>query len=1213
MDSWDFWIDRGGTFTDVVARDPAGKLHVTKVLSQHPADERDAAVRGIGQLLAETDPDHKKHIKHPIRAVRMGTTVATNALLERRGPPVCLVTTRGFGDLLSIGYQDRPDIFALKVDKPIGLTGWIVEADERVLADGTIRKPLDTAHLENQLKKAHEKGLRSLAILFLHSYAYPDHELQAARIARKIGFTHVSLSHQIAGEIKAVARGNTTALNAYLTPVLQAYVRRVRSELGDEVDLKFMQSHGGLVDAEKFIGKDAVFSGPAGGVIACAHLARAAGLDKIIAFDMGGTSTDISRYDGRFERVYENTIAGTQILSPMLNISTIAAGGGSVLCFVDGRFNVGPTSAGANPGPACYRQNGPLTVTDANLLLGRIQPDFFPACFGPEGNQALSVSATSKALSMLADTITSETGRSMTAETVAAGFRHVANENMVRAIREISVMRGYDIRDYSLVCFGGAGGQHACAVASALGIGKILLHPLGGVLSAYGMGFADVLHTETKAVLERFGSRLKQTLFRSVEPLRKAAESAVRSQGIAQADIRHSALIEMRYEGTESAIRIPLSRDIDPRQAFEEAHHRLYGYTMPDNPLEVLNLRLETQGVTSKPVESKRSRHPEQRHRAPEPVRTVRVVFDRVSGNGRSHLEALPTPVYLRSDTKLGDRIIGPALIAEDVATVVIDPDWQGTITEYDHILLEAQRHLPRVRIIDETVDPVLLEVFHGRFMSIAEQMGITLQKVSHSTNIKERLDFSCAVFDSLGSLVANAPHIPVHLGAMGESVAAVISDRGGDIKPGDAYITNDPYHGGSHLPDITVVTPVFSDADAPAFYVASRGHHADIGGVSPGSMPPFAEHIEQEGVLIHNFCLVREGRFRDRELTDRLTSKPYPARNIPERISDLRAAIAANSAGVRLLKELVDGYGNDVVHAYMGHIQANAERTMRAVLGRLPDGKYPFTDHLDDGTPIAVTVTIKDDTAEVDFTGTGPQVSGNLNAPYAVTKAAVIYAFRALVSRVIPLNDGCLKPIRITIPKGCILNPTPPAAVAGGNVETSMRIVDVLFGALGVVAAGQGTMNNVAFGGENSTYYETICGGAGAGFGFDGTDAVHTHMTNTRITDPEVIERRYPVIIRRFSIRADSGGRGYWRGGNGVKREIEFLEPMAASVVSERRVYSPYGLNGAQNGKPGRNRLIRDGVVIPIPGKAGVMVETGDILSIETPGGGGFNPPLVL
>ena len=1205
---WDFWIDRGGTFTDVVARDPSGRIHVEKLLSEDPEHYVDAPLEGIRRLLSAGGPDTLAGSER-IGSVKMGTTVATNALLERHGAPVCLVVTHGFRDVLEIGYQDRPDIFALRIEKPSQITAEVVEVDERVLADGTVRLAPDVERLRSDLAAVRCRGITSAAVVLMHSYAFPEHEVLVGRVAREAGFNHVSLSHEVSREIKVVARGSTTAVDAYLTPILRDYVARVRSALGPGVDLRFMQSHGGLADAEHFRGSEAILSGPAGGVVAVAHVAQLAGLGKVIGFDMGGTSTDVSRYDGRYERVFETITAGVRIQTPMMNINTVAAGGGSILTFVDGRMRVGPDSAGANPGPACYRRGGPPAVTDANAVLGRIQAGYFPACFGEHADEPLAVAASRAALGRLAARIGAETGRDMSVEDVAAGFLRIANENMVKPIREISVARGYDVRDYALVCFGGAGAQHACAIADALGIRTVLLHPLAGVLSAYGMGLADMIGAEVEAVLAPLDAGTRGALEGRFAAREAAARQRMLGQGVADERISHVRSLDLRYQGVESYLNVALAAGSDPRERFEALHEQLFAFTKPGHPVEVVNLRVETRGETAKPEEPAVAAV-ERRVDASAAAEHVTVHFDCLEPDGSRVLRPVQTPIYRRADLGPGAALEGPAIIVEDVSTVVVDPGWRARVNERGHLLMEAGGAVDRRERVATECDPVLLEVFNNLFMSIAEQMGVTLRNVSHSTNIKERLDFSCAVFDGGGNLVANAPHIPVHLGAMGESVRSLMEARGDRMRAGDVYATNDPYHGGSHLPDVTIVTPVFTPPGDRVFFVASRAHHADIGGLTPGSMPPASRTIEEEGVLIHDFLLVAEGRFREKELVDLLRGARYPARDVPERLSDVRAAVAANAAGVRLLGELIERYGLEVVQAYMQHVRDNAERAMRAVLSELPDGQNHFRDFLDDGSPVAVTVRIAGDRAEVDFAGTGRQLATNLNAPRAVVTAAVLYVFRTLIPRPVPLNAGCLLPIDIKVPRGSLLDPSPPAAVVGGNVETSMRITDVVYGALGKLAASQGTMNNLTFGTDEFAYCETICGGAGAGFGFDGASAVHTHMTNTRITDPEVIERRYPVVLRAFEVRRGSGGAGRWRGGDGVRREVEFLAPMSAAILSERRTRAPFGLSGGGSGARGRNLLIRDGHAEDLGGKAQRQVRPGDVLVIETPGGGGYGVP---
>lgn len=1211
---WDFWIDRGGTFTDVVSRDPKGRLHIRKFLSENPEQYDDPAIHAIRELL-----NTQKQEPIPVEcigAIKMGTTVATNALLEHKGEPVCLLITKGFRDLLEIGYQDRPDIFALEIRKPMTLVTEIIEVDERVMADGRVASAPDLSVVEDDLGKAYERGMRSVAIVFLHSYAYPEHELLVGKLARKIGFDQVSLSHEVSGEIKVVARGDTTSLDACLTPKIRNYVTQLRKPLGPGVDLQFMQSHGGLTEAGKFSGKNAVISGPAGGVIACAHVAKLAGLPKIIGFDMGGTSTDVSRYDGSLERIFETKIAGIRVQAPMLNVVTVAAGGGSILSFADDRLRVGPESAGANPGPASYRRGGPLTVTDANAILGRIQPKYFPRCFGPHSDLPLDVEAAHAGFVKMTATINGTLGSTMSCEEVAAGFLRIANENMIQPIREISLSRGYDVREYALLCFGGAGAQQACAIAEALGMGTILLHPLAGVLSAYGMGLADVALTGVEAVLKPWDNDTKLLIESRFQTMESRARQELIGQKIAVDRIQCLRSLDVRYRGVEDYLNVPLIQGEDLRETFEQFHRQLYGFTKPGQPIEVVNLRLETRGETEKPEEPILPDAPREMD-ASHAIEIADVYFDFLDEERVRKLKVFPTPVYRRADItqSAGTRVAGPAMIIEDTSTILVDPGWQARVNHHGHLLLERPNPARRGERVDTRQDPVLLEVFNNLFMSVAGQMGITLNKVSHSTNIKERLDYSCAVFDAAGALIANAQHIPVHLGAMGGSVRSVIEARGSSLKPGDVYLTNDPYHGCSHLPDLTVVTPVFlpqtKSSEKPVLFgfVASRGHHADIGGPTPGSMPPFSTSIEEEGILIHDFLLVENDFFREAEIVAKLKSGKHPARNIPERLSDLHAAVAANACGVRLMQELIGHYGHEVVHAYMKHVTKNAEQCMRAALSEIADGEYAFFDHFDDGTRVAVTIRIKGDEAEIDFTGTDAQVAGNLNTPRAVLTAAVLYVFRTLIPRPIPMNDGCLAPITIKVPKGSLLDPQWPAAVCAANVETSTRIADVLYGALEKAAASQGTVNVFSFGNDQFAYLETIGGGSGAGLGFDGAHAVHTHMTNTRLVDVEVFERRYPAIIKALRIRRGSGGKGVWRGGCGMIREIEFLKPMTSTILSERRGVRPYGLHGADGGACGRNALLREGKIYELPGRVQLEVVPGDVLILETPGGGGYNP----
>ncbi|MCC6794429.1 MAG: hydantoinase B/oxoprolinase family protein [Candidatus Hydrogenedentes bacterium] len=1159
----EFWIDRGGTFTDVIVS-AKSEITTSKYLSINPAQYADAAIHAIRThfdlAAGEPIPSGK------IDAVYIGTTLATNALLERKGARVGMLVTRGFGDLLRIGYQNRPDLFALRIVKSTSLAASIEEIDERVLAGGDIRTPLNRKHVTNALKKFRDAGINSLAVVLLHSYANPEHELEVERLAAPFGFRNISLSHRVANEIKAVPRGDTTLVDAYLTPVIREYVVTLRDELGADVPIKFMQSSGGLVDADKFRGKDAILSGPAGGVIACRDLLRRTPFKKLIGFDMGGTSTDVSRIDEHADIIYQRQIAGSRVRAPMLRIDTVAAGGGSILSFRDGRFIVGPESAGANPGPACYGRGGPATITDANMVLNRIA-ELPNASFG--GDRTRARAASCDALQRIADVIQRELSTAMSLEQIAEGFLRVANENMARPIKEIAASQALDLRDHALVAFGGAAPQQACAVADALGISDVLVPWEASVFSACGIGIADIEHHEVAPILRQLNAQAIDEVNSIFASMLARGQDALLAQGARADCIAHRRALEIRYAGTDATLTIPLPAQ-NLRESFEAEYKRLHGYTMPDAPVEILNARVSSVVLRN-----------EQPHAL----------------KASSISQAAPPSAT-------------PTLIAHKNTTIVVEPGWicehvVDNGTAYYH--LQRQRALQSADQTSTDCDPVLLEIFNNTFASIAEQMGAALERVAHSVNIKERLDFSCAIFDARGELVANAQHIPVHLGAMGESVKAVLAACGEGMRAGDVYATNDPYNGGSHLPDVTVVTPIFDDAGARIFFVANRGHHADIGGITPGSMPPFSKTLDEEGVVLRNVLLVRDGAFREKEITALLTSGPYPARNIDERISDLRAQIAANNQGARLLHELCEKYALPVVHAYMGYVRENATACMRAAISALPDGVHRFADTLDSGARIACTITVTGDRAIVDFAGTDQQLDSNLNAPTAVTVAAVLYVFRTLIAKSIPLNGGCLEPIEIRIPEGSLLNPRYPAAVVGGNVETSQRVCDVLYGALGVLAAGQGTMNNFLFGNEGFGYYETICGGAGAGNGFHGASAVHIHMTNTRITDPEVLERRYPVVLREFSIRRGSGGAGKWRGGDGVRRSIEVLEPVQVSLLTERRRIQPFGLQGGASGEAGRNMLTRNGNESELPGHATLSVEAGDIVTIETPGGGGF------
>ena len=1207
---WDFWIDRGGTFTDIVARRPDGRVVSHKLLSENPGQYRDAAIQGVRDLLGisgnrTVSSDH-------IAAVKMGTTVATNALLERRGERLLLLTTTGFADALRIGTQNRPRLFDRHIVLPEMAYEQVAEITARISRDGEILSPLDRSEVRSVLQKSYDTGIRAVAMLFMHSYRFPDHETEAAEIARDIGFTQISVSHRISPLMKLIGRGNTTVVDAYLSPILRRYVDQVAGELGD-TKLLFMQSHGGLTSADRFQGKDAILSGPAGGVVGAVEVSRLAGFDHVIGFDMGGTSTDVCHYarpaeetvgkSTGYERVFETEVAGVRLRAPMMNIHTVAAGGGSILKFDGARFRVGPQSAGADPGPACYRRGGPLTVTDANVMLGKLQPDMFPHLFGTTADQPIDQQVvTQKFNDMVAPTSLPSPHH------IADGFIAVAVENMAQAIKKISVERGYNVTQYVLTSFGGAGGQHACLVADALGIGTILLHPLAGVLSALGMGLADLRTIKEISVEAELSADLAPRLEELFSELTEQAKAELIDQNVEAGAINVERRAAIRYLGTDTPLVVAADNLTKLRSAFEQAHRQRFGFISPDKPLVVGSLEVEAAGGGSDAA-IKYGDAGEQQHRTRDA---------RFFSQGAWH----EAPVIQRAHMHSGDLICGPAIIYEAHGTNIIEPGWQAEMTaRQDLILTRITKSARRGDLSDRKADPVKLEIFNNLFMSIAEQMGTTLENTAHSVNIKERLDFSCALFDGAGDLVANAPHIPVHLGSMSESVKAVIeaSKNGPPPKPGDVTMLNDPYHGGTHLPDITVITPVFLDQTEPLFYVASRGHHADIGGITPGSMPPDSSDISQEGILIDNFALVREGQFRESEVIRLLTSGKYPARNPQQNIADLKAQIAANEKGIQELAKMVDNFGLGVVRAYMGHVQDNAEAAVLDLLANLQDGENMQL--MDDGGKIAVKVTINHPDparahaspqapprAVIDFTGTSAQRSSNFNAPLAVCKAAVLYVFRCLIDDNIPLNAGCMKPLDLIVPQGCMLNPMPPAAVVAGNVETSQVIVDALFAAFGALAGSQGTMNNLTFGNDQHQYYETICGGAGAGPGFDGASAVQTHMTNSRLTDPEVLEWRFPVRVEEFAIRQNSGGQGQYKGGDGVTRRLQFLEPMTATILANHRTLAPSGLAGGGDGDRGRNLVERsDGRVEELPSCASIAMTAGDCLIIETPGGGGF------
>ncbi|VUX47127.1 5-oxoprolinase [Candidatus Defluviicoccus seviourii] len=1201
---WQFWIDRGGTFTDVVARGPDGRLITRKLLSENPERYADAAVQGIRDILGlkcnEPIPDEA------IAVVKMGTTVATNALLERKGEPTVLAITSGFRDALRIGYQNRPHLFARRIVLPELLYGHVIEIDERLDAHGAVLRALDAQAAENALQDAFGQGFRAVAICLLHGYRHPEHEAHVAAIARAIGYTQVSLSHEVSPLMKLVSRGDTTVVDAYLSPILRRYVRSVAQALGD-VRLKFMQSNGGLTDAGLFQGKDAILSGPAGGVVGMARTAQAAGFAKVIGFDMGGTSTDVTHFDGTYERTFESLVAGVRLRAPMMRIHTVAAGGGSILHFDGTRFRVGPDSAGADPGPACYRRGGPLTVTDCNVMLGRVQPDHFPAVFGAEGDQPLDPDIVRQRFEALAADIHAATGDARGPEAIAEGFLTIAVENMANAIKQISVQRGYDVTRYVLNGFGGAAGQHACQVADALGMTHVLIHPLAGVLSAYGMGLADIRALKQQAVEVELTEAAIADLRVLVETLGAAAAAQVAAQGVPPAAITRFASAHLRYRGTDTALEVPFADPEAMARAFADQHQQRFGFTMAGTPLIVEAAAVEAvgnDGGAERAFVPERPEHAEPEHA--EPVHPKPVPAARV----RAWFEGRWTEVelYARADLVADQVIMGPAIIAEENATTVVEPGWQAQVAAGGNLLLRRIEAKPRTRAVGTHADPVLLEIFNNLFMAIAEQMGAVLANTAQSVNIKERLDFSCAVFDAEGSLVANAPHLPVHLGSMGESVKAVIAAHAGAMQPGSVYVLNAPYAGGTHLPDVTVITPVFGDGGDILFFVGSRGHHADIGGITPGSMPPDSVSVEEEGILLDNVVLVEGGQFREDAIRALLAAGPYPARNPAQNIADLKAQIAANEKGVAELKRMVADFGLDVVRGYMRHVQDNAEAEVRRVIDRLHDGSFTYA--MDNGAVVRVAVRIDRDgrRATIDFTGTSPQQPNNFNAPPAVTTAAVLYVFRTLVDADIPLNGGCMRPLELIIPQGSMLAPQYPAAVVAGNVETSQAVTDALFGALGVLAAAQGTMNNFTFGNERTQYYETICGGSGAGPGFDGTDAVHTHMTNTRLTDPEVLEWRFPVLLREFAIRNGSGGKGRWRGGNGVIRTVEFREPMTAAILSGHRRIPPFGLAGGGDGQTGWNWIARaDGRTEPLQGADQALMQPGDSIVIETPGGGGF------
>ena len=1195
---WQFWIDRGGTFTDIIGRNPEGKISTHKLLSENPQQYSDAAIQGIRDILSLKSNDQIPIDK--IDLIKMGTTVATNALLERNGERTLLAITKGFGDILRIGYQQRPNLFALDIKLPDMLYSEIEEIDERVDIHGNIIKKLDKSGTEVKLKKAFDNGYRSIAIVLLHGYRYKKHENQINLIAQKIGFEQISVSHQVIPLMKIVPRGDTTVIDAYLSPILRRYVNQFENALGtekkDKGKLMFMQSNGGLTDAHFFQGKDAILSGPAGGVVGMVKTGEKAGFKKLIGFDMGGTSTDVCHYNGDYERTLETQVAGVRLRAPMMLINTVAAGGGSILHFDGSRYRVGPDSAGANPGPACYRNGGPLTVTDCNVMLGKLNPELFPKVFGKNANQQIDVSIVKEKFNVLAKEISNATKKAVSPIEVAEGFLSIAIECMANAIKKISVQRGYDVSKYTLSCFGGAGGQHACLVADSLGMKKIHLHQYAGVLSAYGIGLADSRTINDLAIELNLNKDIIESLSIQFNNLKKQGREEMVAQNLNSEKLRYSCRIYLRYEGSDSALAVRFSEYQEIKSNFENIHKARFGFISPEKLLIVESIQVEV-SCPSEHVESKNNKRTK---RGNSSLARLNVVM-----NGDSN----PTSFYHRNNISTHDKLIGPAVIIEDTSTIVIEPGWQASINNNFDLILERTEKKQRMSAIGTKVDPVMLEIFNNLFMNVAEQMGTVLENTASSVNIKERLDFSCALFSPTGDLVANAPHVPVHLGSMSESIKTIIRENNKTMMPGDAFLINAPYNGGTHLPDITLIKPVYDEQEEEViFYVATRGHHADIGGTVPGSTPAYSKHIKEEGILIDNFTLVSKGVFLEEEIYNLLSSGDFPARNIKQNIADLKAQVASAEKGAQELLGVIQNYGLKVVHAYMQHVQDNAEESVRRILDVISDSS--FTYKMDDGYQVSVAISVdkKKRSATIDFTGTSDQHPSNFNAPSAICHAAVLYVFRCLVDDNIPLNAGCLKPLKLIIPEHSMINPEYPAAVIAGNVETSQYIVDTLFGALGVVAASQGTMNNFTWGNDRIQNYETICGGSGASAEQNGCSAVHTHMTNSRLTDPEVLEWRFPVRLESFSIRNNSGGDGIHKGGDGVDRRIRFLESMTVNMIAGHRVVPPYGIEGGKPGAVGKNYVIhRDARITELGTKGQIEVVKDDVFVLKTPGGGGY------
>jgi len=1195
---WDFWVDRGGTFTDVVGRGPDGALSPLKLLSENPGAYEDAAIEGIRRLLGGTiDPAR-------IGTVKMGTTVATNALLERKGDRVALLITRGFRDALRIAYQARPDIFAKEIILPEQLYERVIEVDERLRADGSVEVALQAEALRPALEGLRADGINAVSIVLMHAWKNPAHEAALADLVRGMGFAQVSVSHEVSPLIKLVGRGDTTVVDAYLSPILKRYVARVAGALGATPPgepgpvLQFMMSSGGLTAADTFQGKDAILSGPAGGVVGMVQTARMAGFERVIGFDMGGTSTDVAHCAGDYERAFDTEVAGVRIRAPMMRIHTVAAGGGSILHAEPGRFRVGPDSAGADPGPACYRRGGPLTVTDANVMLGKLDPDLFPPIFGPGQDERLDRDVVVRKFSQIAE----KEGKSP--EEVAEGFLRIAVENMANAVKKISVQRGYDVTRYLLNSFGGAGGQHACLVADALGMEAVLIHPLSGLLSAYGIGLARVEASRQQALLVPLNPGSLPAINALIDTLRDQTTVDLVRQGVPEDTIHASPILMLRYAGTDTAL--PVGFDgldiVRARAEFEAAHKAQFGFIYDDKEITVEAVDLQAHDSSAEWREE--ARH-EALKNTPDADETKRIF-----SNGAWH----EAGVFRRASLPAGAQITGPALIIEDNQTIIVEPGWQAEITALDHVVMRRYRKAERMQVAGSSAaDPILLEVFNNLFMNIAEQMGLALQNTAHSVNIKERLDFSCAVFDASGALVANAPHMPVHLGSMDRSVETVIRLNPG-IRPGEVYALNAPYNGGTHLPDITVVSPVFDDAGRQVlFWVASRGHHADVGGTAPGSMTPLATTVDEEGVLIDNFKLVDQGRFQEAALRNLLMDHPYPVRNVVQNIADLKAQVAANERGMTELRRMVADFGLDVVQAYMGHVQDNAAEEVRRLLGKLEDCDYSYETDTGQVIRVAITVDKESQTATVDFTGTSEAWENNFNAPEPVTRAAVLYVFRCMVEAPIPMNAGCLRPIRIIVPEGCMLAPQYPRAVVAGNVETSQHVTNALFGALGAMANSQGTMNNLTFGNDTYQYYETLCSGSPAGVtnagrGFDGTSGVHVHMTNSRLTDPEVLELRFPVLLEEFALRPGSGGKGKWSAGDGTTRTIRFLERMDCAILSSHRNRAPQGVAGGGEGAKGQTLVRRIGGRMEVLRACDqTVLEAGEAVTVITPTAGGY------